>query len=78
MNLNSNNKDEKIVVSREGWSGEEIAKQSSQIDEDEIQRLLKRGDESEGNPDDRDYAGNAEKNDTPQGREESKLNTEKQ
>ena len=37
-----------------------------------IQRQTLRGDETKGNPDNRDHAGSADSKDTPQGREESK------
>ena len=57
---------------REGWSIKEVAEQGSQSDTDEIQRQTLRGDESQGNPDNRDYAGSSDSKDTPQGREESK------
>ncbi len=75
-NQDNKSKAEQVDADREGWSGDEIARQSSQIDEDEIQRQIKRGDESEGNPDERDNAGKTSPGDTPQGREESKLQTE--
>ena len=57
---------------REGWSVKELSEQGSQSDKDEIQRQTLRGDETKGNPDKRDYAGSADSQDTPQGREESK------
>ena len=57
---------------REGWSVKELSEQGSQSDKDEIQRQTLRGDETKGNPDNRDHAGSADSKDTPQGREESK------
>lgn len=50
----------------------EIAEQASNKTPDEIQREILRGDESTGDPDERDVAGAARSEDTPQGREESK------
>lgn len=60
---------------REGWKVDELADEASQIDEDEIQRQTLRGDETKGNPDNRDHAGSVESDDTPQGREETKNDT---
>ncbi len=56
----------------EGWNIKELANEASQIDEDEIQRQTLRGDETKGNPDDRDNAGSVNTDETPQGREEAK------
>lgn len=74
-----NSKDERDGVSqgkdegqRSGWDVKELSDEASQIDEDEIQRQLRRGDETKGDPDKRDVAGRAESKDTPQGREEAK------
>lgn len=61
---------------REGWSADDLSKEASQQDEDEIQRQMKRGDETKGNPDQRDYAGTVDSSETPQGREETKNDTE--
>ena len=57
---------------RQGWSVKEVAEQGSQNDKDEVQRQILRGDETQGNPDNRDHAGSSDSKDTPQGREESK------
>lgn len=57
---------------REEWDVKNLSDEASQIDENEIQRQLRRGDETEGDPNDRDIAGKAESRDTPQGREEAK------
>ncbi len=64
--------DEKTKDSREEWNVHELADQASQMDVDEIQRETLRGDETEGNADERDHAGGADRNETWQGREESK------
>ena len=61
---------------REGWDADELAKEASQIDEDEIQRQIKRGDETKGDADERDYAGKVDNNETAQGREEAKTRIE--
>lgn len=51
---------------------DEIARQASQPDHDQIFRQTRRGDESKGDPDDRDFAGAVDYEDTPHGREETK------
>ncbi len=56
----------------QNWDAKEIFNEASQADEDEIQRQTLRGDETKGDPDDRDHAGSADSKDTPQGREEAK------
>ena len=53
-------------------SREEIAEQASRPDYDQINRQTRRGDETEGDPDDRDVAGAIDHEDTPQGWEERK------
>ena len=57
---------------------EEIADQASKPDYDQIFRQPMRGDESKGNPDDRDVAGATDHEDTPHGREERKHRVEKE
>lgn len=57
---------------REGWDTKTLSEEASQIDEDEIQRNLRRGDETKGDADKRDNAGRSPSEDTPQGREETK------
>ena len=44
-------------VKKEGWSAEDLGEESSYEDETEISRRLRRGDETEGDPDARDVAG---------------------
>jgi hypothetical protein len=63
---------EQFGGSRSGWQADEVAREASQQDEDEIQRQINRGDETKGDPDARDIAGSADSNETPQGREEAK------
>lgn len=54
------------------WNLEDLAKEASQIEEDEIYREARRGDETEGDADERDAAGRSNTSDTWQGREEAK------
>jgi len=55
-----------------GWNLEDIAGEASQRTDDEIYREARRGDETEGDADERDIAGRSASKDTPQGREEAK------
>jgi hypothetical protein len=64
-----------IEGNREGWEVQQLSDEASQKDEDEIQRQTLRGDESKGNPDNRDNAGSIDSDETPQGREEAKNDT---
>ena len=57
---------------RDEWDVKNLSDEASQIDENEIQRHLLRGDETDGDPNERDIAGKSESKDTPQGREEAK------
>jgi len=59
-------------------SSEEIAEQASKPDHDQIFRQPLRGDETKGDPDDRDVAGAVDHEDTPHGREERKHQVEKE
>lgn len=58
-------------------TSEEIAEQASKPDHEQIFRQPRRGDESKGEPDDRDIAGAVDHEDTPHGREEVKHQIEK-
>lgn len=77
-NSKSPSQDERDGVSqgnegqRDEWSVKELADEASQIDENEIQRQLRRGNEMKGDAEDRDIAGRSASKDTPQGREEAK------
>ena len=62
-------------VERENWNVKDIADESTNQPADEILRQTLRGDETEGDAERRDIAGTADKNETPQGREEAKRNT---
>jgi hypothetical protein len=57
---------------REEWSAEKVSEESTNLLPDEIQRQMLRGDETDGNADDRDVVGGAGSNETPQGREQTK------
>jgi len=59
-------------------TSEEIAEQASKPDHDQIYRQPLRGDETKGDPDDRDVAGAIKHEDTPHGREERKHQVEKE
>ncbi len=63
---------EAIEGTRQGWDIKKLSEEASQKDDDEIQRQTLRGDETKGNPDDRDIAGSVKSDETPQGREEAK------
>jgi len=63
---------EKAHGKRENWDVDNLADEASQKDVNEIQRQVLRGDETKGNPDERDIAGGAHPNETAQGREEAK------
>ena len=66
-------------VERQEWNAEKVAEEATNMEDDEIMRQMLRGDETEGNPDERDVAGTVDSKDTPHGNEEAKKNnTEKQ
>ena len=62
---------------REKWDAENISEESVNEMPDETVRQVLRGDESIGNPDDRDVVGASKRIDTPQGREEAKVKDKK-
>jgi len=64
--------DEIPDVNREGWSVEQVTDEATNKSSDETLRQILRGDETKGNPDDRDIIGGVNSKDTPQGREEAK------
>ena len=70
--MQEKNKEEMPNVKRQGWSIEEINEQSVNKPSDEMTREFLRGDETEGNPNERDVVGGVKTIDTPQGREEAK------
>ena len=63
---------DQIEGNPQGWNLEDIAGEASQKEADEIYRQGRRGNETEGDADQRDAAGSVDSNETWQGREESK------
>jgi len=66
---------EQLEGKPQGWDKEDIkdiTDEASHRDPDGILRQTLRGDETKGNPDDRDNAGAADYSNTPHGREETK------
>ncbi len=61
-------------VERDNWSVENISEEAANESSDEILRKILRGDETEGDADERDIAGGVESADTPHGSEEIKTN----
>ena len=61
-------------VERQDWDAEQVVEESANKSSDDIVREMLRGDETKGNPDNRDVAGGVESADTPHGREETKNN----
>lgn len=59
-------------VEREGWQAEKLVEESVNKDSDNMIREILRGDETKGNPDERDIVGSPKSEDTPHGREEEK------
>lgn len=57
---------------RDEWSVQELAEEGAHELTDTMQRQVLRGDETKGDPDARDVAGNVDSNETPQRREEAK------
>lgn len=70
--MNKENLKEVPNVERDGWKADDVVEESVNKDSDETVREILRGDESKGDPDNRDVAGSPAYKDTPHGREESK------
>lgn len=66
------NENDKAADNTGEWSPDKLGDEASLKDEDDIRREFLRGDESKGDPDERDNAGSAGSDETPQGREEAK------
>ncbi|MDQ6787250.1 MAG: hypothetical protein M3033_10620 [Acidobacteriota bacterium] len=64
--------DEFPKAERDEWNTEKVSDESVNQMPDEIVRQVLRGDESNGEPNDRDIVGGSKSIDTPQGREETK------
>jgi hypothetical protein len=58
-------------VERDDWEAKKIVKESSNEESDEVVRKILRGDESEGDPDERDIAPSPGFKNTPRGRKEN-------
>lgn len=56
-------------IKKDGWSADELGEQSSYEGATEMSRRLRRGDETAGDPDERDVAGAIPDEETPYGRE---------
>ncbi len=66
-------------IKKQDWNAGEIAEEATNKPEDEVMREMLRGDETQGNPDDRDVVGGVDSDETPHGSEEAKKNnTEKE
>lgn len=57
---------------RDEWNVKELAEQGAHELTDTVERQVLRGDETKGDPDERDVVGNVDSSETPQGREEAK------
>ncbi len=66
---NGRSDSEETNVKREGWSADDLGEQSTYEGTTEISRRLRRGDETAGDPDERDVAGAIPEKDMPHGRE---------
>lgn len=65
------------AAQRDNFNAEEVSDQSVNQMPDETVRQILRGDETDGNADDRDIVGRSRTIDTPQGREEAKIKDKK-
>lgn len=73
--MQKQDKDKVPNTNRQSWNARDLAEESSNEEPDETLRKVLRGNEKQGNPDERDVAGAADSDETPQGREESKKQT---
>jgi hypothetical protein len=64
-------KDVSNEVEHEGWNAEILVEEGASIESDDIIRQMLRGDESVGNPDDRDIVGSSQSIQTEDEREEN-------
>jgi len=76
MQIQEKENEEIKDVKRDEWNAQDLADEATNMPSDEIMREMLRGDESKGNPDDRDAAGSVDTNETPQGRKETKKTDE--
>ena len=69
--------EEKIPdVERENWETEDLVEESSGESADETVRKVLRGNEAQGDADERDVTGAVDSDETPQGSEENKREAE--
>jgi hypothetical protein len=66
---NGRSDSEETNVKKEGWSADDLGEQSTYEGATEISRRLRRGNETAGDPDERDVAGAVPEKDMPHGRE---------
>lgn len=66
---NGSGDSEETNVKKENWSADDLGEQSTYEGTTEISRRLRRGDETAGDPDERDVAGATPEKDMPHGRE---------
>jgi hypothetical protein len=66
---NGRSDSEETNVKKEEWSADDLGEQSTYEGTTEISRRLRRGDETVGDPDERDVAGAIPEKDMPHGRE---------
>ncbi len=73
------NKNEDISeLEREGWNAEKLIEESSGKESDEMIRQMLRGDESIGNPDDRDIVGSSQSIETEDDKEQADNSSEEE
>lgn len=70
--MQEQDKKEFANTEREGWKAKDVSKEGVNQMPDETMRQILRGGKSGENGDDHDVVGSADKNETPQGREEAK------
>jgi hypothetical protein len=63
---------------KDNFTASEIAEEGSLNDPDDVQRQMLRGDESKGDPDQRDNAGSPDHDETPHGYAETKTQIKKE
>lgn len=67
-NVKKQNQENVPDVEREDWEAEKLVREASNEESDEVVRKILRGDESEGDADERDIAPSPASNETPRGR----------
>lgn len=72
------NSDNKADPVEDDFSSSDIAEEGSLNDQDDVQRQMLRGDESKGDPDQRDNAGAPDHDETPHGYADTKTQIKKE